>query len=220
MVGGAVAQHGPEDIEPASGQGQDGLFVVFAFGAFALVVGAALGAVPGCGLCCQVEGIEESAVVALGSVVVAAEASGVTGDWRQTGYAGQSSCAFVCGDVAASGGEEFGRKKGAEAGHAEQDLGALVFAKTGLDLLVDLVDFVVQVQHCMGESGGYLSADFLSINGGALRVSCRDSFGGNCFGVVAALVAQPGSDAGFACAADAGRGCVFVRSTTAALTMA
>lgn len=75
LVGGAVAEHGPEDVEAASSEGQDGLFVVFAFAAFALVIGAALGAVACCGLGCEVESVEEPSIVAFGPVVVAADAA-------------------------------------------------------------------------------------------------------------------------------------------------
>src|SRR5262249_41556657 len=40
LVEGAVAEHGVEDVDTASGQAGDGGDVVFAFGAFAGVVGA------------------------------------------------------------------------------------------------------------------------------------------------------------------------------------
>jgi len=40
LVDGVVAQHGPQDVEASAGQGEDGLGVGFAFGAFAVVVGA------------------------------------------------------------------------------------------------------------------------------------------------------------------------------------
>lgn len=75
LVRSPVAKHGPEDVEAASGEGEDGLFVVFAFAAFALVVGAALGAVSCCGLGGEVEGVEELPVVAFWAVEVAADAS-------------------------------------------------------------------------------------------------------------------------------------------------
>ena len=42
-VGGAVAEHGPEDVESATGQGEHCLDVGFAFGAFAVVEGPAVG---------------------------------------------------------------------------------------------------------------------------------------------------------------------------------
>jgi hypothetical protein len=37
-VGGAVAEHGPEEVEAAPGQGKHGLDVGFAFNAFSIVV--------------------------------------------------------------------------------------------------------------------------------------------------------------------------------------
>lgn len=38
-VGGAVAEHGPEDVQASSGEREERLDVSFAFGAFAVVVG-------------------------------------------------------------------------------------------------------------------------------------------------------------------------------------
>ncbi len=75
LVQGVVAQHGPEDVEAASGKGEDCLFVVLSFCAFSLVVGAALGAVSCRGLGGEVEGVEELSVVAFGAVEVAADTS-------------------------------------------------------------------------------------------------------------------------------------------------
>ena len=37
LVGGVVAEHGPDDVDPAAGWRDEGLFVGFAFGAFAVV---------------------------------------------------------------------------------------------------------------------------------------------------------------------------------------
>jgi len=41
LVGLAVSEHGEEDVDAAAGQADDGSVVAFAFGAFAVVVGAA-----------------------------------------------------------------------------------------------------------------------------------------------------------------------------------
>ena len=43
-VCGAVAEHGPEDVESSSGEGEHRLDVGFTFGAFAVVVGPGGGA--------------------------------------------------------------------------------------------------------------------------------------------------------------------------------
>jgi hypothetical protein len=43
-VGGAVAEHGPEDVESAPGQGEHGLDVGFSFKTFSVVVGPGSGA--------------------------------------------------------------------------------------------------------------------------------------------------------------------------------
>jgi len=38
LVGGVVAQHGPEDVDAASGKSEEGLFVAFPFAALSVVV--------------------------------------------------------------------------------------------------------------------------------------------------------------------------------------
>lgn len=67
----------------------------------------------------------------------------------------------------------------------------------------------VQVQDIACEGSDQVGADFLGLHRGVLRVRSSYSSGGHGFCVVAALVAQPGCDAAFAGAADAGRGCVL-----------
>jgi hypothetical protein len=54
LVGGVVAEHGPQDVEASAGQGENGLGVGFAFGAFPVVVGAGGGVVADGDLCGQV----------------------------------------------------------------------------------------------------------------------------------------------------------------------
>jgi len=39
-VGGVVSEHGPEDVDASPGEGDEGLLVGFAFGAFAVVEGS------------------------------------------------------------------------------------------------------------------------------------------------------------------------------------
>ena len=39
-VGGVVSEHGPEDVDASPSEGDEGLFVGFAFGAFAVVEGS------------------------------------------------------------------------------------------------------------------------------------------------------------------------------------
>ena len=47
LVEGSVAEHGEEDVAPASGEGDEGLVVAFALGNFAVVVGARDGVAKG-----------------------------------------------------------------------------------------------------------------------------------------------------------------------------
>jgi hypothetical protein len=78
VVGGAVAEHRPEDIEAAPGQGEHGLDVGFPFHTFTVVVG------PGGGAAFRAESPErqktqEPAVVAAGAVLVAGNPAGIPG---------------------------------------------------------------------------------------------------------------------------------------------
>ena len=43
LVGGVVAEHGPEDVDAASGEGDEGLFMGLAFSAFPVVEGSEAG---------------------------------------------------------------------------------------------------------------------------------------------------------------------------------
>ena len=144
LVDGVVAQHGPQDVEASSGQGEDGLGVGFAFEAFAVVVGARDRVVADGDLGRQVAGAKESSVVAAGSFVVAVDAAGVTGYRGQAGDAGQAVHGVEGGHVAAGGCKEFGAEGEAESGHAQDDLGVAVTAKSVLDHRFGVGDFGVE----------------------------------------------------------------------------
>src|SRR5271155_3141669 len=66
LIGLVVAQHRPQDVEASSGQGQDGLGVGFAFGSFAVVVGARRGVGANGDVGGQVAGAQQAPVVAAG----------------------------------------------------------------------------------------------------------------------------------------------------------
>src|SRR5271165_7423956 len=108
LIGPVVAQHGPQDVEASAGQGEDGLGVGFAFGTFAVVVGARgrVGADGDLGR--EVAGAQQASVVAAGSFEVAADASGITGYRCQPGDAGKTVDGCEDADVAAGGGDELG----------------------------------------------------------------------------------------------------------------
>src|ERR671939_647782 len=83
----AVAEHGVQNVDSASCQGEDGLVVSFAFGSFAVVEGAAGGVVKRaeCGL---VEDAFEGLVAASGALEVV-DLSGLSEDGCQAGGGGE-----------------------------------------------------------------------------------------------------------------------------------
>ena len=70
FVEGAVAEHGVEDVDAAAGEADEGGVVVFALGAFVVVVGAGCGGVQG-GERGQEERPSEDLVPASGRVLCA-----------------------------------------------------------------------------------------------------------------------------------------------------
>src|SRR5204862_3746156 len=92
LVGAIVAEQCPQDVDASAGEGEDGLDVALAFGAFAVIeasgVRAGLDAEQGGG----VEDALQGSAVALGPVQVAADAAGVAGNGCDAGEAGELVC--------------------------------------------------------------------------------------------------------------------------------
>src|SRR5882757_1725763 len=132
LVGGVVSEHGPQDVEASPGQCDYGLGVGFAFGPFAVVVGAGDGVGADGALGRQVAGAQQATVVAAGSFEVAVDAAGITRHWGQSGDAGEAVRGVEGVHVAPGGGEKLGAERDAEAGHAQDDLGVSVAAKSVL----------------------------------------------------------------------------------------
>ncbi len=131
---------GPEDVEASAGQGGDGLGAFFGFGSFP-VVGArgrvcAVGDLGG-----HVAGPQHSSVVAARWFAVAADPPGIPPYWSQPGHAGEAVDTVKGGHVAAGGGEEFSAKLDTESGHAQDDLGVAVAAKSVVDHRFGVADF-------------------------------------------------------------------------------
>jgi transposase len=92
LIGPVVAQHCPQHVEASAGQCEDCLGVGFAFGSFAVVVGARGGVGADGDLGGQVAGAQQAAVVAAGAFEVAADAA------RIARYRGQSGEALITGE--------------------------------------------------------------------------------------------------------------------------
>src|SRR5438874_13408635 len=90
LVGGLGAQHGVQDVDAASCEAEEGGVVFLAFGAFAVVVGAA-GRVGQGGERGQEERAFEVLVAAFGWVLAADGAAGAAGDRGEAGVGGQVS---------------------------------------------------------------------------------------------------------------------------------
>lgn len=99
--GAAVAYEGPEGVEAAPGEGEDGLLVGLALAPRAFVERPGDGAAAGGGLGGEVEDPQEATVVAVGPAHVAADASGVPGNRCQAGDSGQTAGAAEGVHVAA-----------------------------------------------------------------------------------------------------------------------
>ena len=162
LVDGVVAQHGPQDVEASAGQGEDGLGVGFAFGSFAVVVGARGGVGADGDLGGQIAGAQQASVVAAGAFEVAADAPGIAGYGGQAGYAGEAVDGGEGAHVAAGGGEEFGAEGDTEAGHAQDDFGVAVAAKSLLDHRFGVADFGVEGHHLLGQAGHHGGGQLLS----------------------------------------------------------
>nr|AAF08612.1 unknown [Mycobacterium avium] len=202
LVDSVVAQHGPQDVEAPAGQGEDGLGVGFAFGSFAVVVG------PGCGvgtdgdLGGQVTGSQQSSVVAAGAFEIAADAPGIPryrGQPDTPARRSTESKALMCG-----GGEELGAEYDAEAGHAQEDLGVAVAAKSVLDHRVGFCDFGVEGHHLLSQAGDHGGGEVLAGHGGVLALAGLDSRGRDSRGVAGLAFMQPSCQAGSAARAAVG----------------
>src|SRR6266481_5674075 len=79
LVGGAVAEHGPQRVDAPPGEGDEGLLMRLALGSFTFVERSRRGTVLQAGQRGEVAGPHQPAVEAFGSVMVAADPAGVAG---------------------------------------------------------------------------------------------------------------------------------------------
>lgn len=122
------------------------------------------------------EDTQEPAIVASGPVVVSADSSGVSGRWGQSDDAGKPVGGLEYGEVPAGGTEEFGGEDWAEAWHAQQHLGVLVFGDFVTDQCIECGEFLVQGEYFLAECGDDSLSDMLCGNDGVLgfrSLDCR-----------------------------------------------
>ena len=138
LVGLVIAEHGPEHVDPSAGQGEYGLGVPLALGAFAVVEG------PGCGASLDADhgrGVEDAlelSVVALGSMQVSCAIARVARGRRKSGVAGEVIGGGEPGQRAADGGQELGAEDIANPGQAGDDGGVLLGVETRRDFAIDV----------------------------------------------------------------------------------
>ena len=140
MVDGVIAEHGPQDVDAAAGEGEDGLLVRFTFGAFAVIEGVRLCASAGRDLGGEVHRPQQPSVVSPGTAQIPVDPSGIAGLRCQAGESCELVDAGERGHVAAGGGEEFRGQQWTETGQAHDDVGG----------------FRVEGDHCLRKSGDHL----------------------------------------------------------------
>src|SRR5690242_12721008 len=114
----AIPEHGVQDVDPASGEREDGLVVAFAFGSFAVVEGAAGGVAER-----AERGLVEDAfegLVGSASSLEIADLSGLFEDRCEAGGGGEVVWGGEAGEVACLG-DEFGGEGGPHPGQAADE---------------------------------------------------------------------------------------------------
>lgn len=198
----AVSEERPDDVDAASGQGEDGLLVVLPFSAFPGVVSPRGRTVNGRGLGREVAGAQQSSIVASGPVMVAADSAGVTRDRGYPGDAGESVGILVVVLGSAGRGEEFGGELHTKPRDAQQYFGVFMISKPGLYLGLDLLDLIVQAQDLSRDLSHEHRGRCLPGYCGVLAVSRLHSGRGKKVCPANSLFAQPVRGSDLACFAD------------------
>ncbi len=128
-----IAYEGPEHVEAACGQRENGLSVAFPLGSFALVEVPRFGAVDSCDLGGDVEHAQKTPAVATWSAHVAGDLAGVAGNRGEPGDAGQTVGTAEGRHVTAGPGDELGAEGVTDARHGRDHLSVRVLAKPALD---------------------------------------------------------------------------------------
>lgn len=205
MVDGVVAEHGPQNVESATSEGEDGLFVALAFKSLALVEGARLQARADRYLRGQVHRSEQASVVPPGTPQVSVDPSGITRLWCQAGESGELVDAGERVHVTPGSSEELRTECGTETGQTHDDLGGVMLAKPLLDRGVEFGDFRVQDNHPLRDTGDHLRAHCFSGQTDVLRSGRSDGFRCQDRCTTNVLFTQPRLDPGDSGATDRAR---------------
>lgn len=205
MVNGVVSEHGPQDVDAAAGEGEDGLLVCFTFGAFAVIEGVRLCASAGRDLGGEVHRPQQTSVVSPGTAQIPVDPSGIAGLRCQAGESCELVDAGERGHVAAGGGEEFRGQQWTETGQAHDDVGGAMSAKSFLDRGVEFGDFRVEGDHRLRKSGDHLRGHRFPGQRDALLRGRYRGFLCQCRCAADVLLTQPCFDSGDSGAADRAR---------------
>ena len=121
---------------------------------------------------------------------------GVTRDRGQSSDGREAVGVAESSDVPARGGQELGAEDNAEAGHAQDNFGVAVPAKSLLDHRVGVADFGVEGHHLLGQPGHHRRRQLLPGYHGVLgfgRFDRRSCYG---IGVAGLAFTQPGRQPG------------------------
>ena len=165
--------------------------MALAFTAFAVVEGPGGWAVLQAREGGEVTGSQESAVEAAGSVMVAADASGVPGSGGDAGNAREPVGGLERAKISTDIGKERRGEDWTEAGHALDDLGVLVLVEPASDHLVELDQLRVDRGDLGGQTGYEGGTDNLGWQHRYLLASGVDCFLSNSSDIAATALLQP-----------------------------
>src|SRR5215207_1315897 len=216
LEGGLVTQHRPQDVNPATGQRDQGLGVLLALPSLAVVEGSGVRRAAQAGKSRLVEDPLEDLVAPAHPAVVADPLSGVLGGRHEAGV----------------GSELVGALKGREVSHAHQELGTEdrthawqaseypglgTGEKTLPELPIEVVDALLEGESLFGEFGADRGGDILGREGDALGLGRGDGLPGDVLGPLDAAVLEEGGEAPVAHTADGAWGLVVAHQDEGAL---
>src|SRR5215210_5791763 len=171
----SVAQHRPQDVDPSSGERDEGLGVPLALGPLALVEGPGVRRAAQAGKSREEEDALEDLVASTHPAVVARPLAGVAGGRDQTGVGGELVGALE-GTEISCGHQEFGPEDRTDAGKASEDPSLGTLEKTARYLLIEGGEALLEDEDLPGELRADAGGDLLGGQLDALGFRCGEGF--------------------------------------------